>query len=95
MAVVDIHIANEQVARTLMDQARRNPQSPYFGKFVGIADGQVVVVANDWDELAERMEQTGADPSATLSLEVDRDYDRVQIIWRLADAARPMAIGRR
>ncbi|HEX3151614.1 MAG TPA: hypothetical protein VHR66_26305 [Gemmataceae bacterium] len=95
MAITDIRTANEQVARNLMDEARRNPQSPYVGKFVGIANGQIVVVANDWDELAERMEQTVTDPSTTLSLEVGRDYDRVQTIWRLADAARPVAVGRR
>jgi hypothetical protein len=81
MSAQDIEIANQRTADRLIDEARRTPQSPYLGKFVGIANGQVVVVANDWDELAERLARVVPDPSETLSLEVGVDYDRVQEIW--------------
>jgi hypothetical protein len=81
MAEIDIQAANEQKARELMDEARQNAHSPYVGKVVGIANGQVVVVADDWDELDQRLRQAVPDPSATLSLEVGIDYDRVQQIW--------------
>jgi hypothetical protein len=52
-----------------------------MGKFVGIADGQIVVVADNWDELARRLMETVPDPTITLSLEVGADYDRPQMIW--------------
>src|SRR5947208_5815164 len=38
--------ANEQLARQINEEARSDPHSPYAGKFVGIANGQVIVVAD-------------------------------------------------
>jgi hypothetical protein len=84
MSTTDIPAANRQLAQALMDEARRNPASHYAGKFVGIANGQIVAVADDWDELAQRRRQTVTDPTKTLSLEVGRDYAQVQEIWRLS-----------
>jgi hypothetical protein len=83
MAVADIQAANQRVADALIAEARRNPQAPYMGKFVGIANGQIVVVADSWDELARRLREKVPDPSTTLSLEVGIDYDEVQWIWGL------------
>jgi hypothetical protein len=40
---------NRELACKINEEARRNPQSPYANKFVGIANGQVAVVA-DSDE---------------------------------------------
>src|SRR5437868_3699002 len=34
---------NRNLARKINEEARINPQSPYANKFVGIADGQVVL----------------------------------------------------
>ena len=72
---------NRDLARQILDQARGDPQSPYAGKFVGIANGQVVVVADDWDELARRLRQAEPDARKTFCLEVGADYDAVQDIW--------------
>jgi hypothetical protein len=72
---------NRDLARQILDQARGDPQSPYAGKFVGIANGQVVVVADDWDELARRLRETEPDAHKTFCLEVGADYDAVQDIW--------------
>jgi hypothetical protein len=69
---------NRELARKLNDEARRNPQSPYGGKFVGIANGQVVAVANDLDELVRRLRQHGADPRHTLCMEAGLDYKEAQ-----------------
>ena len=75
--------ANEQLARQINQQARQDPQSPYAGKLVGIANGQVVVVADTWREVAERLRQVEPDPTRCRCLEASADYDRVEEIWRL------------
>lgn len=85
MAASDsMHDANRSVARQILDDARKNPRSVYAGKFVGIANGRVAVIADNWDELAERLRESEPNFSKTLSLEVDADYDAIQEIWRLA-----------
>ncbi len=38
---------NRELADQINAEARSNPQSPYANKFVGIANGKVVVVADD------------------------------------------------
>lgn len=74
---------NRELARKLIEEERNHPPSPYAGKFVGIANGQVVAVADNWDELARRLRQLEPDPSKTFGVEVGRDYDIVEEIWRL------------
>ena len=72
---------NRQLARRINEEAKGDLQSPYAGKFVGIANGQVVVVTEDLDELARVLRQIEPDPSRTFGLEASRDYDRVEEIW--------------
>ena len=47
--VQEIKAINRELARQINLEARANPHSPYAHKFVGIANGQVVVVENDHD----------------------------------------------
>jgi hypothetical protein len=74
--------ANERLARQINQEARRDPQSPYVGKLVGIANGQVVVVADSWREVAERLRQVEPDPARCYCLDASADYDCVEEIWR-------------
>jgi hypothetical protein len=74
---------NRQLARRINEEARRDPQSPYANKFVGIANGQVVVVADELNELARRLRQVEPDPAKTVSVEASRDYSVVEEIWGL------------
>ena len=74
---------NRQLARRINQEARSNPQSPYANKFVGIANGQVVVVTDDWDDLATRLRQVEPDPAKTFGIEASRNYDEVHEIWGL------------
>jgi hypothetical protein len=83
MPATDPQEANRTAAEAVMDEARRDPQSPYAGKFVGFAGGQVVAVADDWDELARRLRQAVPDPTNTFSVEVGHDYSQVEQIWGL------------
>ena len=72
---------NRELARQINAEARSNPQSQYANKFVGIANGQVVVVTDDLDDLARRIRQAEPDPSKTLCVEASCDYDQVHEIW--------------
>jgi hypothetical protein len=74
---------NGELARTINEEARDNPQSRFAGKFVGIPSGQIVAVADDLDELVQRLRQLEADPRRSLCLEVGLDYGEVQEIWGL------------
>lgn len=74
---------NRELADRLYDEARRNPQSPYAGRKVGIANGQVVVVADDWDDVAQALRQADPDPMRTFCIDLAQDYDSVQVIWRI------------
>jgi hypothetical protein len=79
----DVQARNRELARQINQEAIRNPQSPYAGKFVGIANGQVVVVADSLEEMAQRLEQIEPDPAKCFSVEASRDYDEVVEIWSL------------
>ena len=73
--------ANRDLARRVNDEARSNPQSPYANKFVGIANGQVVVVADDLDAMVRRLRQIEPDPTKTYCVEASRDYSGIHEIW--------------
>jgi hypothetical protein len=73
--------ANRDLARQVNDEARRDPTSRYAGKFVGIANGQVVIVANNLDEVAEALHRSESDPAKTFCIEAGIDYDATTDIW--------------
>ncbi len=75
--------ANEKLARQINQEAREDPKSPYAGRLVGIANGQVVVVADTWREVAERLRRVEADPTKCYCIEAGADYERVEEIWGL------------
>jgi len=47
---------NRQLAEAINQEALANSDSPYAGKFVGIANGQVVAVTDDLDELVRKLD---------------------------------------
>jgi hypothetical protein len=72
--------ANRDLARRINQEARSNPQSPYANKFVGIANGRVVAVADDFDEMTRQLRQIEADPRKCFCVEASRDYDEVHYV---------------
>jgi hypothetical protein len=82
---------NAELARKINEEALRDPQSPYAHKWVGIANGQVVVVAESLDEMSRRLRQIEPDPSKCFGVEASRDYSEVIEIWALPDAAHALA----
>ena len=79
--VNDVQDRNRALAQRINDEARTNPRSPYAGKFVGLANGQAVVVADSLEEVVERLEQFESDPQRTFCIEAGLDYDAAQSIW--------------
>jgi hypothetical protein len=74
---------NSKLARQINQEARSNPQSPYAGKFVGIANGQVVVVADNWNAVIPRLRAVEPDPAKCCCVEASADYDQVVEIWSI------------
>src|SRR5262245_62024672 len=72
---------NRALAERINTEARTNPQSPYANKFVGIANGQVVVVADDADEMDRQLQLVEPDPRKCFWVEASRDYDEVIEIY--------------
>ena len=75
---------NRQLASRINAEARRDPNSQYANKFVGIAKGQVVVVGDDLDDVIGKLRQTEPDPRNCYFVEASRDYDEVHEIWEAA-----------
>ena len=75
---------NRDLASQINAEARSNPQSPYAKKFVGIANGQVVVIGDDLDQVIEKLRQTEPDPRNCYFVEASRDYGEVNEIWEAA-----------
>jgi len=72
---------NAELARQINEEARANPNSPYAGKFVGIANGRVVTVGTNRDEVGRALEQIEPEPLGSFVVEASRDYDEVIEIW--------------
>jgi hypothetical protein len=84
MAIVNSVLElNQEVARRINEEARQNPNSPYANKFVGLVNGQVVVVADTLDEMACRLREIEPDQTKTFGVEASRDETEVHEIWRL------------
>lgn len=79
--LTEVQSRNRELARHINEEARADPHSQYAGKKIGIANGQVVVVTDDWDDLALRLRQIESDPRRTFCVEAGMDYDAVEEIW--------------
>jgi hypothetical protein len=72
---------NQMLAEQINQEAKQNPCSPYAGKFVGIANGRVVVVAETLREAMQKLRQVEPDSSKCCCIEASYDYDQVHDIW--------------
>jgi hypothetical protein len=73
---------NLELARKINDEVRTNPASPYAGKIVGLANGQVVSISDNWDDMAVKLRKAEPDPSKTYCFEAGAEYE-VEEIWEL------------
>lgn len=79
--IKSIQTRNRELAASINAEARRDPASRYAGKYVGIANGQVVLVDADPEKVLSHLEQTEPDSDKCLCFEADLEYDQVQEIW--------------
>ncbi len=77
----DIQNLNRELAAKLCDDAEKDPQSIYAGKKVGIANGQIVVIADDWDEVGHRLRNAEPDAAKRYCIEIGADYGGIHEIW--------------
>ncbi len=70
---------NRDAADKVLADAQQNPQA-YAGKFVGIANGQFVVVTDDLKELARQLQRAEPDVRSTCVVEPGLDVNQVQYI---------------
>jgi hypothetical protein len=79
--IASVPATNRELAERINAEAKRDPHSPYAGKFVGIANGQVVAVADSWREISRRLRQVEPDPGKCCCIEASADYDAVHEVW--------------
>lgn len=73
-----IRDANMALAKRINEEARAEPSSPYAGKFVGIANGKVVVVDADDQLVSRRLREIEPDHRRAFFVEASRDYTLVE-----------------
>ena len=73
--------ANERLARQINQEAREDANSPYAHKYVGIANGKVVVVADSLREVDLRLDEVEPDPANCRIVDTIGDYETTQEIW--------------
>ncbi|MCE9530977.1 MAG: hypothetical protein K8T89_07620 [Planctomycetes bacterium] len=79
--VSDIKELNRNLAEQINLEALANRQSPFAGKFVGIANGQVVTTADSLDKAISLLLAKKPDRQKTFCFEAGVDYSEVQEIW--------------
>ena len=82
-AATTIQQLNRELAEKMNEEALGIPQSPNVGKCVGIANGQVVAIADNCDDVVDQLEKAEPDPANTLCIELGKDYKTAQEIWEV------------
>jgi len=77
----ELQKANRKLAQRINEEARSDPHSPYTGEFVGIANGQVVVVAEDPGSLYYRLAEIEPDHRCVFWVEAGHDPTKIEYIW--------------
>jgi hypothetical protein len=70
-----------RLARKINKKARSEPDSPYAGKFVGILDGKVVLIADSPEEGIRQLRAIVPDPMRGLLLDASAHHDTPVEIW--------------
>ena len=70
-----------ELARAINREARSNPKSRYVGKFVGIARGHIVVVADSMPQCLDVLERAEPDRLERLCVEASADYEGPHAVW--------------
>jgi hypothetical protein len=71
-----IRAINERLARRIRREGK-DPKSPYANRFVGLANGKVVVIADSLTDASRSLRKIEPDGSKCYLVDVAADYDRV------------------
>ncbi len=77
----EVQKLNRALAGRINEEARRDSTSPYAGKYVGIVNGQVVVVTDDLEVLDARLKEIEPDPRRAFWVDAGHDPDRIEYVW--------------
>ena len=77
----EVQKLNRQLAERINEEAWRNPASPYAGKYVGIVNGQVVVVTDDPEVLDSRLKEIEPDHRRVFWVDAGHDPNKVEYVW--------------
>jgi hypothetical protein len=70
-----------ELARSISREARADPASPYAHKYVGILDGEVVVIADSAAEGLRQLRQMAPKRDRGLLIDTSVDYDAEHEVW--------------
>ncbi len=74
--------AEPGAGRRINTDASSNPASAYAGKYVGIANGQVIVVTDDPEDLDTRLKEIEPDHRRVFWVDAGHDPNKVEFVWR-------------
>ena len=78
----NIEEINRELADKVLAEAKQDPHA-YAGKYIGIANGKVVIVGNDLDEVDDKLDALEPDSERTFIVDLTHDVNKVEYIWRL------------
>ena len=73
--------ANDRLATQINREARENSKSVYARKYVGIANGKVIVIAGTLREVDLRLDEVETNPANCRIVDTIGDYETIQEIW--------------
>jgi hypothetical protein len=77
----EVKKANRELAERINEETLKDPASPYAGKYVGIANGKVVVIADDVPSLYYQLKEIEPDHRRVFWIEASRDREKIEYIW--------------
>jgi hypothetical protein len=83
MSLSEIQELNNSLVQEINRETLANPESSYAGKWVGVANGKVVAIADTLDEVVRELEKIEPDPARTQLIEASRDYSIVEYVWEI------------
>ena len=79
---------NWDVALEINRTARQDPGSPYAGKYIAVAQQQVIAIEDNLDDLHLRLNALGDVAQEAIWIEASADYDRTYFIWQSLERRR-------
>lgn len=79
---------NRELGEWVLEDAKRNPQA-YAGRFVGIANGKVVIATNDLNEFARKLREVDPNTANLYGVDIAYDYSKPFMIGGVQQCPAP------